>query len=239
MLWADGEQQTLEFIASQRCDGVVAASSPLSPNPAQLIAELQRIGGDLTPPVIVYGARRMDAATLAAIGRLARNSVIRYAPTTESLLDESVVLFHRREDLLSPVQQSNLAALRENDPLLVNKRVLVVDDDLRNIFALTSVLEHHNIQVFHAENGRAGIELLKETPGIDCVLMDIMMPEMDGYQSAQKILEYDKSTLIVAFTADNMPESKRKAEMAGIRDFISKPVRIEELKKLFARHFKN
>jgi CheY-like chemotaxis protein len=69
--------------------------------------------------------------------------------------------------------------------------------------------------------------------------MDLIMPEMDGYESSRKILEYDKSVIIVAFTADNMPDSKRKAELSGIKDFISKPVRIDELKKLFAKHFKN
>ena len=72
----------------------------------------------------------------------------------------------------------------------------------------------------------------------DLIFMDLIMPEMDGFESSRKILEYDKSVLIVAFTADNMPESKRKAELSGIRDFISKPVRIEELKKLFAKYFR-
>ena len=72
----------------------------------------------------------------------------------------------------------------------------------------------------------------------DLILMDLIMPEMDGFESARKILEFDKSILIVAFTADNMPESKRRAEMSGIRDFISKPVRIEDLKKLFTKYFK-
>ncbi len=73
----------------------------------------------------------------------------------------------------------------------------------------------------------------------DIIFMDLIMPEMDGFMAAQKILEYDNTILIVAFSADNMPESRRKAELAGIRDFISKPVRIEELKKLFAKYFKN
>ena len=72
----------------------------------------------------------------------------------------------------------------------------------------------------------------------DLIFMDLIMPEMDGFESSRKILEYDKSVLIVAFTADNMPESKRKAELSGIKDFISKPVRIDELKRLFAKYFK-
>ena len=231
LLWADSEQHALEFFASQRCDGVVVAISRFSPNPADLLAELQRLGGDLTPPAIVYGARLLDATTLTAIGRLGRNSVIRYARTAESLLDESVVLFHRREDLLSAQQQSSLISLRENDPLLANKRVLVVDDDLRNIFALTSVLEHHNIQVLHAENGRAGIELLKATPGVDCVLMDIMMPEMDGYETMRAIraLPQFKTLPIIALTAKAMIGDRQKCLEAGASDYIAKPVELEQL----------
>jgi CheY-like chemotaxis protein len=88
-----------------------------------------------------------------------------------------------------------------------------------------------------ADNGYTGY-LQAKIKKYDLIFMDLIMPEMDGFESAQKILIYDKSVLIVAFTADNMPESKRKAEMSGIKDFISKPVRIEELKKLFAKYFK-
>jgi CheY-like chemotaxis protein len=89
-----------------------------------------------------------------------------------------------------------------------------------------------------AEDGYAGY-LQAKTRKYDLIFMDLIMPEMDGYESSRKILEYDKSVIIVAFTADNMPDSKRKAELSGIKDFISKPVRIDELKKLFAKHFKN
>ena len=88
-----------------------------------------------------------------------------------------------------------------------------------------------------ADDGYAGY-LLAKTKNFDLIFMDLFMPEMDGFESAQRILKFDKSVLIVAFTADNMPETKRKAELSGIKDFISKPVRIEELKRLFARYFK-
>ncbi len=88
-----------------------------------------------------------------------------------------------------------------------------------------------------ANDGLAGY-LQAKTRKYDLIFMDLIMPEMDGFESAQKILAYDKTVIIVAFTADNMPESKRKAELSGIKDFISKPVRMEELKKLFAKYFK-
>jgi len=117
-------------------------------------------------------------------------------------------------------------------------KILIVEDNIMNQKVIGTMLSNLGYKFDIADDGYEGF-LQSKVKKYDLIFMDLIMPEMDGYQSAQKILEYDKSTLIVAFTADNMPESKRKAEMAGIRDFISKPVRIDELKKLFARHFKN
>jgi CheY-like chemotaxis protein len=109
--------------------------------------------------------------------------------------------------------------------------VLVVDDDVRNIFALTSLLEDHNLQVVHAENGRAGIELLKKTPDVDLVLMDIMMPEMDGYETMKAIREVPefRSLPIVALTAKAMKGDRAKCIEAGASDYITKPVDLEQL----------
>jgi CheY-like chemotaxis protein len=87
-----------------------------------------------------------------------------------------------------------------------------------------------------AEDGYEGYLMAKEKK-YDIIFMDLIMPEMDGYESSRRIIEFDKNSLLVAFTADNMPESRKKAELSGIKDFISKPVRLEELKKLFAKYF--
>ncbi len=121
--------------------------------------------------------------------------------------------------------------MRQTDPTLVGKTVLVVDDDVRNIFALTSLLEDHNLKVVHAENGRAGIELLKRTPDIDLVLMDIMMPEMDGYETMRAIREIPqfRSLPIIALTAKAMKGDRAKCMEAGASDYITKPVDLEQL----------
>jgi CheY-like chemotaxis protein len=113
----------------------------------------------------------------------------------------------------------------------VGRKVLVIDDDLRNIFALTSVLEQHNLDVVHAENGRDGIELLHKTPGIDAVLMDIMMPEMDGYETTKAIREDPRfRTLpIIALTAKAMKGDREKCIQAGASDYVTKPVDLEHL----------
>jgi CheY-like chemotaxis protein len=121
--------------------------------------------------------------------------------------------------------------LRETDETLFGKKVLVVDDDVRNIFALTSLLEDHNLNVVHAENGRTGIELLKKTPDVDLVLMDIMMPEMDGYETMKAIRELPqfRSLPIVALTAKAMKGDRAKCIEAGASDYVTKPVDLEQL----------
>ncbi len=109
--------------------------------------------------------------------------------------------------------------------------MLVVDDDVRNIFALTSLLEDHHLNVVHAENGRKGIELLKSTPKIDLVLMDIMMPEMDGYETMRAIRQEPqfRSLPIIALTAKAMKGDRAKCLEAGASDYITKPVDLEQL----------
>jgi CheY-like chemotaxis protein len=115
--------------------------------------------------------------------------------------------------------------------------ILIVEDNIMNQKVIGTMLKSLGYSFDIASDGYAGY-LQAKTRKYDLIFMDLIMPEMDGFESSRKILEFDKSTLIVAFTADNMPESKRKAELSGIRDFISKPVRIEELKKLIATYFR-
>jgi CheY-like chemotaxis protein len=115
-------------------------------------------------------------------------------------------------------------------------KILVVEDNKMNQKVLGTMLRNLGYSFDLACDGYEGYLKAKNTK-YNIILMDLIMPEMDGYESSQKILEMDKSNLIVAFSADNMPESKRKAELVGIKDFISKPVRMEELRKLFAKYF--
>ncbi|WP_017746785.1 response regulator [Scytonema hofmannii] len=127
-----------------------------------------------------------------------------------------------------------LEHLRSSDRVLVNKKVLIVDDDMRNIFALTSVLERYQMQVLYAENGRDGINVLENTPDIDVVLMDVMMPEMDGYETTRQIREDNKfkSLPIIALTAKAMQGDREKCIEAGASDYITKPVDTEQLLSL-------
>ena len=114
---------------------------------------------------------------------------------------------------------------------MVGGKVLIIDDDVRNIFALTSGLERHKLSVIHAEGGKGGIELLQRTPDVDLVLMDIMMPEMDGYQTTRAIRELPqfRNLPIIALTAKAMKGDREKCIQAGASDYIPKPIVLEEL----------
>jgi CheY-like chemotaxis protein len=127
-----------------------------------------------------------------------------------------------------------LEQVRRIDPVLSGKTVLIVDDDIRNIFALTSLLERHQMRVFYAENGRDGVAVLENTPGVHIILMDIMMPEMDGYEAMRTIRERGefKALPIIALTAKAMKGDRENCMEAGASDYIAKPVDPEQLLSL-------
>jgi CheY-like chemotaxis protein len=148
----------------------------------------------------------------------------------ERLLDETALLLHRNAAKLPERQRKMLESLHQS--VLENKKVLLVDDDIRNIFAMTSVLERFQMQIVTAENGKDAIQLLMDTPDVDMVLMDIMLPAMDGYATIRAIREIaDFEHLpIIAVTAKAMKGDREKCIAAGASDYISKPVDIEQLR---------
>ena len=149
----------------------------------------------------------------------------------ERLLDETALFLHRVEANLPERKQRVLRRLAKNDPQLAERKVLVVDDDLRNIFALTSLLEGHKMNVIYAENGKRALAKLEENPNIDVVLMDIMMPEMDGYEAMRRIRERAewKELPVIALTAKAMKGDREKCLEAGASDYITKPVDADQL----------
>jgi CheY-like chemotaxis protein/two-component sensor histidine kinase len=223
--------EALAIVKQQYLDGIVIHLSLDDIAPLKLMEEIQTVISPYVPPMIVLADRELTPDEELDLAHVSRTSVVRVTHSAERLLDESVLLLHRDETDLTMEQCRTLEHLRENDATLVGKKVLVVDDDVRNIFALTSLLEDHNLDVYHAENGRAGIELLKQTPDIDLVLMDIMMPEMDGYETMKAIREIPRfrSLPIIALTAKAMKGDRAKCIEAGASDYITKPVDLEQL----------
>jgi signal transduction histidine kinase/CheY-like chemotaxis protein len=221
----------LAVLDEQTVDGIVVHQRIEDMGPVQFAGEaLNRLGAH-APPIIVRATGALKPNEELELARLARTSVVKQASSQERLLDETVLLLHRSESDLTPEHGRILELLRRTDSVLAGRTVLVVDDDVRNIFALTSLLEEHNLNVVHAENGRAGIELLKNRPDVDLVLMDIMMPGMDGYETIGAIRQIPalRSLPIVALTAKAMKGDRAKCLDAGASDYITKPVDLEQL----------
>jgi CheY-like chemotaxis protein len=149
----------------------------------------------------------------------------------ERLLDETTLFLHRVESALPPEKQRLLDQLHRSDPTLAGRKALVVDDDIRNIFALTSILERYEMEVKYAENGHDALGLLSGNPDIDVVLMDVMMPEMDGYEATRRIRANAlfKDLPIIAITAKAMKGDREKCINAGASDYVTKPVDSDQL----------
>jgi CheY-like chemotaxis protein len=198
---------------------------------SRILNELESNSAEHPLPTVFYSTRALTYEEGVDLKFAARSGAIRFVQSDERLLDETSLLLHRQESELSEEQRRRLAKVRQVDSKLAGKKALVVDDDLRNIFALTSVLEHHDLRVVHAENGRAGIEVLKNTPDIDVVLMDIMMPEMDGYETMKAIRNFPefRSMPIIALTAKAMKGDREKCIEAGASDYVTKPVDLDQL----------
>jgi CheY-like chemotaxis protein len=229
--FANAAGEVLATLKRQYLDGIVLHGSLEGLPLMELVEEIQAAVTPYVPPVLLVKTHPITPEEEMDLARLNRTSVVKPVNTLDRLLEESVLLLHRPEYGLRPEQNEKLEHLRENDPALTGKRVLVVDDDVRNIFALTSLLEDHHLIVVHAENGRAGIDLLESAPHIDIVLMDIMMPGMDGYETIRAIREIPRfRTLpIIALTAKAMKGDRAKCLEAGASDYITKPVDLEQL----------
>ena len=223
-------QEALAAFRSQNFDCVVLDPSLPDMATSEFIHGLQSAVGERDLPIILYPPDISPEET-NTLHKVADNIVLRRADSAEKLLDETTLFLHRVEANLPQGKREMLEHVRQIDPALAGRRVLIVDDDVRNIFALTSVLERHHIDVIHAENGRTGIELLLNTPHIDVVLMDIMMPGMDGYETIRGIrkLEGFATLPIIAVTAKAMKGDREKCIDSGASDYIPKPVDLEQL----------
>ncbi|RZI58432.1 MAG: response regulator [Rubrivivax sp.] len=193
------------------------------------------------PPVIVYTGHTLSPQQEQQLRRYSRSIIIKGARSPERLLDEVTLFLHQVESQLPPERQKMLKEVRARDNMLEGRRVLVVEDDVRNIFALSAVLEPKGVKVDIARNGREALERLSAPlqgpgamPPVDLVLMDIMMPEMDGYTAMREIRSRpDMRRLpIIALTAKAMKDDQEKCMAAGANDYIAKPLDIEKLLSL-------
>jgi CheY-like chemotaxis protein len=198
---------------------------------------LERVKG--TPemqdlPIIIYTGKDLSPQEETRLRRYAESIIIKDAKSPERLLDETALFLHRVESSLPDEKRRMLEQLHKTDSVFSGKKIMVVDDDVRNIFSLTSVLEQQGMNVIFAENGRDAIELLKAQPDVDLVLMDVMMPEMDGYETTRAIRGMPEfgSLPIISLTAKAMKGDREKSIAAGASDYITKPVDVDQLLSL-------
>ena len=185
-------------------------------------------------PVVVFTGKELSPEEEARLKAMAKSIVLKDVQSPERLLDETALFLHRVVADLPVEKQKMLERLHGSNEILRGRKVLVVDDDARNIFALTSLLENQEMEVISATNGRQAIDLIQNTPDLSMVLMDIMMPDMDGYQTMREIRKDPqfRTLPILALTAKAMKGDREKCLDAGASDYIAKPVNTDQLLSL-------
>jgi len=195
------------------------------------VAGMKRDPARRNLPVIVYSPNELSASDDATLATLSDSPGVRAVHSPEDLFDATALFLHRLTSGLPEAKRKMLEGRVVPGNILAGRKVLIVDDDIRNIFAMTSVLERQQMAVVSAENGRDALGLLRNTAGIAVVLMDIMLPEMDGYQTMRAVREMPEFAAlpIIALTAKAMKGDREKCLAAGASDYIAKPVETDRL----------
>ncbi|HZK76761.1 MAG TPA: response regulator, partial [Candidatus Kapabacteria bacterium] len=227
-------KEALEKIKAEHYDCLVIDLGLPDINGFELIEQVRKDPNNADLPIIVYTAKELTKKELAQLTRHAESVIVKDMLAADKLLDETSLFLHRNEAKLSDEKRRRLENIHSTDAALANKKVLIVDDDIRNIFAVSSFLERHNMQVVYAENGQDALDLLTKSTDIDVVLMDIMMPGMDGYEVMRTIRKNRryKHVPIIAVTAKAMRGDREKCIEAGASDYITKPVDVDQLLSL-------
>ena len=230
--FANTGEEALKSVMEKRFDCVVIDLKQPDMNVFDFLGQLQRQPGGLELPVIVYTGDDLAPEEEERLKEVAKTALVRGVRTAERLLEETALFLHRVEANIPEDQRRVLEQARQKkDTWIAGGKVLIVDDDVRNIFALTSVLERHKLKVVNAESGLEALDMLDSMPGIEVVLMDIMMPEMDGYQTTRAIRQIPqfRKIPIIALTAKAMKGDREKCLEAGASDYIAKPVNLDDL----------
>ncbi|HTA20273.1 MAG TPA: response regulator, partial [Polyangia bacterium] len=224
----------LTALGAQTFDCMVLDLSLPDRNGFELLEEMSKTDRYAFPPVIVYTGRSLSRGEEQRLRRLSRSIIIKGARSPERLLDEVTLFLHQVESDLPADRQRMLAEARHRETTFEGKRVLVVEDDVRNIYALSSVFEPRGAKVEIARNGREALDHLAARPGVDLVLMDVMMPEMDGLESTRQIRGRLGLTHlpIIALTAKAMADDREECLAAGANDYIAKPLDVDKLLSL-------
>jgi HAMP domain-containing protein/signal transduction histidine kinase/DNA-binding response OmpR family regulator len=224
----------LEKLRTERFDCCVVDLRLPDMSGFELLERMQRDQTLRDLPVVVFTGKQLSSGEETRLRAVAKSIVLKDVQSPERLFDETALFLHRVVADLPETKRQMLERLHGSNEVLENRKVLVVDDDARNIFALTTVLENQGMEVLSATNGRQAIDLLQATSDLSVVLMDIMMPEMDGYETMREIRRYPqfRTLPIVALTAKAMKGDREKCLQAGASDYIAKPVNTDQLLSL-------
>jgi CheY-like chemotaxis protein/signal transduction histidine kinase len=227
-------QEAIDTLRQQRFDCMVIDLGLADMSGFELLETVKADPAMQQMPVIVYTGKELTQAEDTQLRKYAETIIVKDVKSPERLLDETALFLHRVEAKLPEQKRRMLEQLHNADSVFAGKKILVVDDDVRNIFSLTSVLEDHGMNVRFAENGKDAIAELEKDPEVDLVLMDVMMPEMDGYETTTAIRKNPRfrALPIIALTAKAMKGDREKCIAAGASDYITKPVDTEQLLSL-------
>jgi CheY-like chemotaxis protein len=231
IITAESGQEALDKMQTESCDCVVLDLRLPDMSGFEVLERIRDDEGLRDLPVVVFTGKELSSDEFSRLHAMARSVVVKGVESPERLLDETSIFLHRVVGDLPPDKQKLLERLRASDENLVNKQVLVVDDDVRNIFALSSVLERRGMKVLTANTGQEAIDTLDTTDNVSIVLMDIMMPGMDGYAAIHEIRGRSafRRLPIIALTAKAMKGDRDKCLEAGASDYLAKPVNTEQL----------
>ena len=231
---ANTGHSALQMIREKEYDCVIVDYMLPDIGGLELVSQISTNSKKQMIPILVYSARDFSPKERTQLKQFANRILLKDVSSLDLLLEETVMMLHIDHKDLLPEKRRLIENLRSKNDVLTNKKVLVVDDDVRNLFALTTAFERYKIQTVTAESGHEAMSILEEIDDIDIVLMDIMMPEMDGYETTQKIRREHKNTSlpIIAVTAKAMKGDREKCIEAGASDYITKPVKVDQLLSL-------
>jgi CheY-like chemotaxis protein len=229
LVLVESGEKALAALDNQHFDCVVVDLLLPDMSGFDLIEEIRARYSEL--PIIVYTGKDLSQDEEKRLNHMAQTIIVKDVRSPERLYDQTALWLHREVSRLPAAGRQIIQKLNDPNALLEGKKVLIVDDDIRNIFAMTSLLERHKMEILSAERGQHALEIIQEVSGIDVVLMDIMMPEMDGYEimGAIRNLYGFKELPIIALTAKAMKGDREKCIEAGASDYISKPVDTDRL----------
>jgi CheY-like chemotaxis protein len=234
-------KEAVEFISEKTFDCIILDLKLPDANGLDIISDLENNIAGHDTAIIIHSAGDVNKTQKNKLNRFAHRIITKSANSMDQLIDQTALFMHRMHKELPEPMRERIETYYMKEDVLAGKKVLIVDDDVRNLFALTTALERFGLNTLSAESGQEAIDILDKDPRIDIVLMDIMMPEMDGYETMKTIRSVDKhkNLTIIAVTAKAMKGDRQKCIESGASDYITKPVNVEQLSSLMRVWLKN